>query len=216
MFRVLFLLSLLLPVAALAEAPAAVAAAPLPEAGVRYGDRDPAAVAIIPRPGNRASFRRTLNAAIRKDPKDTVALMHRAYLLNAAGDTAEGDRDFQRVLEITAANGDSVNHRRALWSLGWSAYNRGQAGEAVAWWQQAAAGFRGHPSWVPYTLAVGLWTMGERDAALAWYGVAADSDAAWRQSEGVQARTQRWREAEQAAAQALFQAWSARATAAAP
>ena len=215
MFRLLLLLSLCLPVAAVAG-DAAPAGVPMPEAGARYGDRDPAAMAMHPRPGSRASFRRSLNAAIRKDPNNSVALLHRAYLFHAGGDLEEGDRDFQRVLRITEAETDTVNRRRALWSLGWSAYNRGEPGQAVAYWQQASETFRGRASWYPYTLAVGLWAMDEREAALAWYDAAARSQTDWTRREGVQARTLHWRDPEQRAAIALFEAWSAARPGAAP
>lgn len=199
--RILFLLLLLLPVSVTAQAP-------LPEPDGRYAERDPAAIAMHPRPGGNARFRRSLNAAIRKDPENSFALVHRAYLLHASGDLEEGDRDFQRVLAL--GNADPTNRRRALWSLGWSAYNRGQPRQAVDYWRQAAEAHGGRPSWYPYTLAVGLWSLGEKDAAFAWYDAAARSQPDWKAREGVQSRTRHWREPERKAIEALFDAWSAR------
>lgn len=189
----------------------ASAGVPLPEAGVVWDERDPSAFALHPGPGDNARFRRGLNAAIRKDPNNSVALLHRAYLLHASGDIEEGDRDFQRVLALTGA--DPVNQRRALWSLGWSAYNRGLAADAVGYWRQAAEAHGGRPSWYPYTLAVGLWAQGEHGAALAWYDAAARSQADWTSSEGVASRTRHWREPERQAIGALFEAWSKAAAA---
>lgn len=204
MFRTLFVLSLLLPLSVAAEVP-------LPEPGARYAERDPAAIAMHPRPGDNASFRRGLNAAIRKNPRNSFALVHRAYLFHASGDLEEGDRDFRRVLDLTEA--DPINRRRALWSLGWSAYNRKQPQQAVEYWRQAAEAHGGRPSWYAYTMAVGLWTQGEQDAALAWYAAAARSQADWTEREGVQARTRRWREPERQVIEALFENWSARVAA---
>lgn len=183
-----------------------LAGVPVPEADARYVERDPAAIAMHAGPGDNARFRRKLNSTIRKDPKNAFALLHRGYLLHASGDIEEGDRDFQRVLALTAT--DPVNHRRALWSLGWSAYNRGLAKDAVSYWEQAAAAHGGRPSWFPYTVAVGLWTQGEREAALAWYDTAARSQADWARSDGVAARTRHWRAPERQAIEALFEAWS--------
>lgn len=199
-------LLLLLPLSALADVPR-------PEAGALYVDRDPAAIALHPGPGNNAQFRRRLNTTIRRDPKNAFALLHRAYLLQASGDIEEGDRDFQRVLTLPET--DPVNRRRALWSLGWSAYNRGLAEDAVRHWQQAADAHGGRPSWYPYTVAVGLWAQGEREAALAWYDVAARSQADWTRSDGVEARTSHWRAPERQAIEALFEAWSRRVQASA-
>lgn len=200
----LFLLLLLLPLSAAADVPR-------PEPGAVYAGRDPAAIAMHARPGNNAHFRRKLNANIRKDPKNAFALLHRAYLLHASGDIEEGDRDFQRVLSLPET--DPVNRRRALWSLGWSAYNRGLPAEAVDYWGQAADAHGGRPAWYPYTVAVGLWTLGEREAALAWYDVAARSQADWTHGDGVAGRTRHWRAPERQAIEALFAAWSGRAQA---
>ena len=195
----LLLVFLLLPLAALAGPP-------LPEPGVLYVARDPAAIAMHARPGDNARFRSNLNARIRKNPKDSFALVHRAYLLHASGDIEEGDRDFRRVL--TLPEGDPVNRRRALWSLGWSAYNRGEPAAAVEYWGQAAEAFGRPASWYPYTVAVGLWAQGEREAALAWYDAAARSQPDWREAGGVAERTRHWREPERSAIVALFEAWS--------
>jgi tetratricopeptide (TPR) repeat protein len=202
MFRCLLALLLCVPLSALAGAP-------LPDADALYVERDPAAIAMHPRSGDNAAFRRGLNTRIRKDPRDLAALVHRAYLFHASGDIEEGDRDFQRVLDLGGV--DSINGRRALWSLGWSAFNRGQPAQAVDFWQQAAKAHGGLPSWYPYTVAVGLWVQGEREAALAWYDSAARSQPDWRHGDGVQARTRHWRAPEKQAVEALFQAWSARA-----
>ena len=88
---------LLLPIIALA---AGHAAPPLPEPGAVYVQRDPAAIAMHPRPGDNARFRRQLNATIQANPRNSAALIHRAYLFHASGDIEEGDRDFERVLTL--------------------------------------------------------------------------------------------------------------------
>ena len=202
MLRILALSFLLLPMAA-------VAAAPVPEPGARYAEADPAAMALQPRPGDQARFKRDLDAAIRKDPQNVVALVHRAYLFHRRGEEKRGDRDFLRVLELTGA--DPVNRRRAFWSLGWSAFNRGEAGHALVYWRQARELHGGRPFWYPYTVAVGLWAQGEHEAALDWYEVAVRSNPQWSQEDGVAERTRFWRDRERQIAQALFEAWSARA-----
>jgi tetratricopeptide (TPR) repeat protein len=186
---------------------------PQPEADAVYVERDPAAIAMHPRPGNNAAFRRQLNDSIRANPRNSFALVHRAYLFHASGDIEEGDRDFRRVLDLTDT--DPINRRRALWSLGWSAYNRGETEQAVGYWQQAADLHGGWPSWYPYTMAVGLWTLGDQATALAWYDAAVRSQPQWARYEGVRERTGHWREPERQALAALFQAWSTRTSAAA-
>lgn len=198
MVRILVLLACLLPACA-------IAGVDLPAPGALYVERDPAAIAMHAGPGNNARFRRSLNAAIRKNPHNGAALLHRAYLLHASGDLEEGDRDYERVLAMAAT--DPINHRRALWSLGWSSLGQGKPEKAVGYWQQAAQAHGGRPSWYAYTVAVGLWSQGERDAALAWYDAAARSHPDWTRPEGVATRTRHWREAERRAVEALFEAW---------
>jgi tetratricopeptide (TPR) repeat protein len=200
-FRILTALLLLLPFAA-------AAAVPLPAPDAYYLEPDPAAMALQAQPGDDAGFRRRLNAAIRKDPRNSFALVHRAYLLHARGDTAKGDRDYLRVLELTDA--DPVNRRRAFWSLGWSAFNRGEPGHALAYWRQAGDLHGGLPFWYPYTIAVGLWAQGDQAAALAWYDAAVRSNPQWSQPEGVALRTRHWRDRERQVVQAMFEAWTAR------
>lgn len=203
MFRFLCLLCLCLCLPL-----SAAAAFPLPEVDAVYAERDPAAFALHPRPGDNARFRRDLNAAIRKDPGNSAALVQRAYLLQASGDIDEGDRDFLRVLELTGA--DPVNRRRAFWSLGWSAFNRGEPEHALAYWRQAGELHGGRPFWYPYTVAVGLWAQGDREMALAWYEAAVRSNPQWSQVEGVAIRTRNWRDRERQIVQAMFEAWTAR------
>lgn len=183
---------------------------PQPDPGAIYVERDPAAIAMHAGPGNQARFRRQLNDTINRNPRNSFALVHRGYLLHASGDIDEGDRDFQRVLDLTADGTDPVNRRRALWSLGWSAYNEGHPAEAVDYWRLAADLHGGQPSWYPYTVAVGLWTLGDQETALAWFDVAARSQPDWTLQAGVARRTGHWREPERQAMDALFQAWSAR------
>jgi hypothetical protein len=46
-----------------------------------YQDRDPAASYLVTPPGGRARFKAMIEASLRKNPKNSVALTHRAYYL---------------------------------------------------------------------------------------------------------------------------------------
>lgn len=181
---------------------------PRPESAVVYRDRDPAALYYAAPPGRNAQFRRNLNAHIRANPRNAAALIQRAFLHHASGDIEEGDRDFIRVIEITAD--DPLLRRRALWSLGWSAFNRDEPRQAMAFWQQAADTYDGRPGWLPYSMAVAAWTAGDEALALDWYDAAVRSDPQWRQAEGVESRTLRWKPREREVVQWVFKAWSMR------
>lgn len=183
-------------------------ALPRPESAAAYLDRDPAALYFVAPPGANAQFRRNLNATIRSNPRNAAALIQRAFLLHASGDIEEGDRDFIRVIEITAD--DPLLRRRALWSLGWSAFNRDDPRQAMAFWQQAADAYDGRPGWLPYSMAVAAWAAGDQGLALDWYDAAVRSDPQWRLAEGVEGRTLRWKPREREVVQAVYKAWSMR------
>jgi tetratricopeptide (TPR) repeat protein len=195
--------------AAAASAGAPVALTP----DLAYTTRDPAAVAMHPGPGNKAQFRRNLDAALRANPRDANALLHRAYLHYAGGHAQEGERDFQRALAL--AESGSEAHRRTLWSWGWSLFQAGEPARALEKWNASAAQAPAPPSWLPYTVALAHWKLDHRAEAMAWFAAAVRSDPRWASAEGRSERSAGWRDEEQAVLADLAAAW-AEATTAAP
>ena len=181
--------------------------ASLPAPGATYADADPAAVGFHAPPGRNAALRLQLDRTLRSRPNHVAALIERGYLRHAAGDVELGDADFQRALKAGAGVPEVA--RRAAWSLGWSAFNRGDARAALDYWEASIRLHGGRPFWQPYTYAVGYWQLGEQAVAIAWYDRAAEADPRWRRLDTLRERTRFWKAGERAVIEAVFAAWSA-------
>lgn len=197
--RLSLLLSCLLPVAWAGDA-----ATP----GL-HADDDPAAVAWQAPPGQKAKFRELLNAELRRHPRNVSARVHRAYLLDRAGDHERAQRDYDAALEAASPNG--LEHRHVLWSRGWSRYDMGDVPGALQDWRECVRLHGGRPYWTPYTFALAYWTQGDSAQALAWYAAAVASNSKWGTEAGMTDKTRHWRPEQRERMQALFEAWSATA-----
>jgi len=175
-----------------------------------YTDADPAAIAWHPGPGNRGKYRERLNREIQKHPRNVVARVQRAYLLDRAGDHARAQRDYDAALEVAAPGGPQ--HRHILWSRGWSRYDMGDIAGALGDWRESARYHGGRPGWVAYSFALAYWTQGDKPQALAWYDAAVASHAEWGTEAGMTGRTRHWRPEQRERIRALFDAWNAART----
>jgi tetratricopeptide (TPR) repeat protein len=136
-----------------------------------------------------------------------VALTHRAYLFNDMGDAQRAVRDFDAAL--AASEPGSVQARHVHWSRGWARYDTGDVNGALADWNESARLHGGKPYWLPYTSALGYWTLGDAESALRWFGIAAASRPEWVTDEGVREKTRYWSKQQQAGMWGLYQAWKA-------
>jgi tetratricopeptide (TPR) repeat protein len=201
-------IALCLPITPLApaNAPAPVpGAVPFPAA--RYTDADSAAIAVHPRPGNKAAFRRTIDRRLQANPRDVLALTHRAHFHYLGGHPKEGQRDYERALSLTTPGSEA--HRHVLWSWGWSLYDSGDAAQALEKWQTNVALANGHPYWVPYTFALAAWKLDRRADAIAWFEAAVRSNPQWGTAQGRAERTAQWRDEETAVLAEVVAAWEA-------
>lgn len=200
--------ALLLSVLLVCASASADAAEPLPALqpeGV-FDDEDPAANYLVPPPGKRARFRQMVNAAIQKNPRNSVALAHRAYLFIEGGDHARAKRDYDAAL--AAAEPGSMHEANVLWSRAWASYEQGDYAATFSDWQREIELHGGRPFWAAYSLALLYWTTGQSELALAWYSAAATADGTWRDADGVARKTRKWSPSQQERMQALFAAWS--------
>lgn len=171
-----------------------------------YTDADPAAVAWRPAPGNRGRYRQLLDTELQRHPRNVAARVHRAYLLDRAGDHERARRDYAAALDAAVPNG--LEHRHILWSRGWSRYDMGDVAGALDDWRESVRLHGGRPFWAPYTLALAYWTLDDRAQALAWYAAAVDSNAQWGAEAGMEDRTRQWRPEQRERMRALFEAWA--------
>lgn len=172
-----------------------------------YVQEDQAAVAYQAPPGHRGKFRALLNRELQRNPRNVSARIHRAYLLERAGDLERAQRDYAAALEAAPPGG--VEHRHILWSRGWSRYDMGDVAGALEDWQECARLHGGYPFWVPYTFALAYWTQGDKSQALAWYDAAAASNSEWATEAGMTDKSSHWRPEQRELMRALFEAWVA-------
>lgn len=102
--------------------------------------------------------------------------------------------NFQRALRMTP------NDRRLLWAYGWSMINLGDPACALEAFQRNLSLRPGQrPQWVPMAMALTYTASGQRDAALAWYRAAAQSDPVSFGTDNATLRTTlRWTASERA------------------
>lgn len=173
-----------------------------------YVDDDNAANYLAKPPGQGALFRRAINSAVQRNPKNATALVHRAHLFVNAGDLKRARRDFDAAIVISEAGSDMERH--VLWSRGWAAYDLGEYEAALADWQRAVSLHGGRPKWAPYSFALVYWSAGQHDVAVTWYQAAVDSNAEWGNEAGFAVRTKHWKPQQREVMRTVFDAWRAR------
>ncbi len=198
-----FFASLLFPLLLLAPA----RAMPGPEPA-SYADDDPAASYVSIPPGRRAAYRQMVNAAIQKNPRNSVALSHRAHLFVLGGYPVRAKRDFDAAL--ASAGDDKVYKRSVLWSRGWVNYDLGSSDLALEDWRRAEQLHGGHPYWVTYTYALAYWKMGAEPLALQWFDATVRAMPVWGSDDGFEQKIKHWKPQQQTQMRALFAEWRRR------
>jgi tetratricopeptide (TPR) repeat protein len=99
---------------------------------------------------------------------------------------------------------------RVQWSYGWGMFALQDYGCALARFEAARAASPDAVSWLPQTLAVVYWRLGDKERAIGWYGVAARNLATcWAAPKSVAYCTRHWRPHEQRAVLEVNAAWRA-------
>lgn len=181
----------------------------LPKPAEFYFDADPTTTRPI------VAIRDTGDAAVQKllkaidrDPRAKEEHAQLAHLAMEGGRTDLGKdlyaRSFARI-----GSSDAL-WRPLVWNYGWDLYRSGDAAGAVAQWQQLVASRRSNASWVPPTLAIGLWSAGRKDEAVQWYAAAVRTEPQlWRDPANFPRLLPDWREAERATLAEVQAAWAA-------
>lgn len=190
-------------------------AAPLPvgaPAASAYVDPDEAAQAVQyvekADPRDRNKVLNELSRALKKDPKHVGMLCARGYIHAQGGNGDAAELDFAMAASYAAGRADVMRH--VYWSWGWARLALGAPREALAHWQNAARLHGGAPFWLPYTNAIGLWRMDQRELALAWFAAAVRSKPELATREGVDALATSWQDDERRTLEEVFDAYAAR------
>lgn len=78
---------------------------------------------------------------------------------------------YRQALDRAGGAGSSMG-RAVIWNYGWDLLHAGDAAGALGQWGMLAGSTLGAPSWIPPTLALGLWQAGQKDEAVQWYAAA--------------------------------------------
>jgi len=174
-----------------------------------YFQDDPAAVA--PReiePTNRMAVTQ-LEQVLQYDPNNVNARIQHARLQIARGQRRHAELEFEAA--IGQAPADSVARRQLHWNYGWALLRMGQAQRAVQQWDTAAQLHGGAPRWVPSTMALGLWTAGDQEAAIGYFIVAVRSEPSrWGTTRALSQSIRDWHDEDRAAMEAIHAEWRRR------
>ncbi|MBL8519345.1 MAG: hypothetical protein JNK75_01620 [Betaproteobacteria bacterium] len=137
------------------------------------------------------------------DPAD--ALIERAWQKSLEGDRATVMRLYARALNRTDA---TWRTERIHWSYGWSMFNLGDPGCALAHFGRARdLDAAAAESWLPQTLAVTYWQMGAHDTAQHWFDSAARANpGCWSDARKAEGCTRHWQPKERKALGELLHA----------
>ncbi|GAB2517955.1 tetratricopeptide repeat protein [Lysobacter humi (ex Lee et al. 2017)] len=98
--------------------------------------------------------------------------------------------------------------RPVKWNYGWDLYRTGDAAAALKHWGDLVA--RGAPGWAPTTLAIALWSTGQREEAVRWYAAAVRTEPGqWSTPARYAELLPAWTDAERATLAEVQAAWVA-------
>ncbi len=145
--------------------------------------------------------------AIERNPRAKGEHAQLAHLAMEGGRIEVGKDLYARAF-ARIASGDAL-WRPLVWNYGWDLYRSGDAAGALEQWQQLVALRRSNASWVPPTLALGLWTAGRKDEAVQWYAAAVRTEPQlWRDPANFPRLLPDWRDDERAVLAEILAAWA--------
>ncbi|WP_454828012.1 tetratricopeptide repeat protein [Pseudoxanthomonas wuyuanensis] len=140
----------------------------------------------------------------RKSLEATAQLAHVAIADNRV---ELGKSLYQQALN-SAQPGGSI-WRAISWNYGWDLYRLGEYEPALQHWAGLVPPV-GAPSWLPPTLALGLWSSDRKGEAVEWFAAAVRTEPArWSNPANFPALLPDWREEERARLAEVHAAWLA-------
>ncbi|MBL8522178.1 MAG: hypothetical protein JNN20_00675 [Betaproteobacteria bacterium] len=145
---------------------------------------------------------------VRAELDSASSIVERAWDKSLAG-----DREGTIALFNLAASHPRSNLTvdRILWSYGWAMFNLRDYPCALSRFEEARQAAPNQDSWVPQTLAITYWQMGQHDIAATWYDVAAKgAPACWSSAKAAESCTRHWLKSERRALGELVTYWKAK------
>lgn len=153
-----------------------------------------------------ATVERLLHARDRNRRDATLAIAQLARISYAGGRPETGAALYAEA----KSRPDNARMRDSLyWNHGWDLYRSGDVAGALGQWRIAGADRLKGPSWLPPTLALGLWRLDRRDEAVRWYAAAVRTEPGLWQSPDLVRLLPDWTEADRAVLAEVAAAWRA-------
>lgn len=142
---------------------------------------------------------------ITADPEDPGVLVSRGWGKSRDGERAATVALFD--LALTRADANTPTDR-IHWSYGWAMFNLKDYACALAHFDAARKAAPDQIGWVPHTMAVTYWQLGDRDTAIRWYDHAARNEpGCWIDAKSAGRCSRHWLPQEKRALRELFAAW---------
>jgi tetratricopeptide (TPR) repeat protein len=142
-----------------------------------------------------------LNQQIRSNPENAQAHSNRGYTLALLGQRESARADLRKAV---ALKNTAPMHNGA----GFSYFNLGDYADALREWRTAADMSQRRAHYDYYSLALGYWGVGDRQAALENYQLAVEREPRFGEAKALNERTAEWTLLEREAIHAIYVQWS--------
>lgn len=144
---------------------------------------------------------------IERDPRAWGAMARLGDIAMSSERLEAGRNLYARAI---AGAGDRHGLSRSIrWHYGWALYRSGDAEGALEQWT-VLANSSIHGQWMPPTLALVLWKLDRKEAAIQWYAAAVRTEPGqWASPENLPALLPQWRAEEHATLLEVQRAWAA-------
>ncbi len=193
---------------ALASAAFAARAQNVPKPKEFYFDDDRAAAPIVAIAGVQGDALVDQLVRARERGRKTVeATVQLAHIAIADGRTDLGKQLYRQAMDSTQSGGSLW--RSIRWNYGWDLYRLGEYPAALEQWSSLISAVGG-ASWVPPTLALGLWKADRKTEALQWYAAAVRTEPTlWTDPANFPRLLPDWSDEQRAVLAEVHQAWLA-------
>ena len=174
-----------------------------------YFDDDPQTTrAIVAIPGEGDAVVDRLAAVVARKPADVESRAQLARIAMRSGRMDLGEELYRAARKN--AGGNQRLTRQVAWNHGWDLYRAGEPARALDQWAGLLGGWPSAPAWQPPTLALGLWKLGRKQEAVAWYAAAVRTEPEqWSSAAGFDRLLPDWREEDRATLAEVQAAWQA-------
>ncbi len=181
----------------------------LPKPAEFYFDEDRTAnQPVVVVKGNDAAVVDRLAKMLERDPRAREPMLQLAAIAMKGGREELGRSLYERAIDAMGSN--NRLERSARWHYGWDLHRAGDDVGALYQWGQVAHRGPTRGSWVPTTLALGLWKAGNKDEAVKWYAAAVRTHPdRWTSPADIAALLPEWSEADRATLILVQHAWAA-------